>query len=118
MSNVSETAKDFVRTCLTIDPAARPTAEEALRHRWLASDEPHGVQDAEGQMRNLLPQIQKAFDAKRTCESVVFFAFGRGFCAGYFGPGTCRSRFRFGVRLACASLVSLCGAYMPRWCGC
>ena len=72
-SNVSETAQDFVRTCLTIDPAARPTAEEALRHRWLASDEPHGVQDAEGQMRNLLPQIQKAFDAKRTCECLACF---------------------------------------------
>lgn len=31
--NVSETAKDFVRTCLTVDPALRPTAAEALKHK-------------------------------------------------------------------------------------
>lgn len=31
--NVSETAKDFVRTCLTVDPTLRPTAAEALRHK-------------------------------------------------------------------------------------
>lgn len=33
--NVSETAKDFVRTCLTVDPALRPTAAAALRHKVL-----------------------------------------------------------------------------------
>lgn len=31
--NVSSTAKDFVRTCLTIDPEKRPTAETALEHK-------------------------------------------------------------------------------------
>ena len=31
--NVSPTAKDFVRTCLTIDPAKRPTAALALQHK-------------------------------------------------------------------------------------
>ena len=31
--NVSETAKGFVRTCLTVDPALRPTAAEALAHK-------------------------------------------------------------------------------------
>ena len=68
-ANVSETAKDFVRECLTIDPTSRPTAEEALRHKWLASTEPHGVQDESGNMTNLLPQIQKGFDARKTCTS-------------------------------------------------
>ncbi len=66
-ANVSETAKDFVRECLTIDPTSRPTAEEALNHKWLADAEPHFVQDQQGNMTNLLPQIQKAFDAKKTC---------------------------------------------------
>ena len=66
--NVSETAKDFVRECLTIDPASRPTAEQALQHKWLASSEPHFVTDASGNMTNLLPHIQKAFDARKTCE--------------------------------------------------
>ena len=28
---------DFVRQLLTIDPDARPTAEEALRHPWILS---------------------------------------------------------------------------------
>jgi serine/threonine protein kinase len=26
---------DFVRFCLTVDPNKRPTAGEALQHRWL-----------------------------------------------------------------------------------
>lgn len=32
-ANVSDTAKDFVRTCLTNDPHQRPTAAEALQHK-------------------------------------------------------------------------------------
>ena len=71
-ANVSATAKDFVRECLTIDPGSRPTAEEALRHRWLADAEPHGVQDASGNMANLLPQMKRAFDARRTFRKAVF----------------------------------------------
>lgn len=31
-ANVSDTAKDFVRTCLTVDPTKRPTAADALQH--------------------------------------------------------------------------------------
>lgn len=31
--NVSETAKDFVRMCLTVDPLERPTATQALQHK-------------------------------------------------------------------------------------
>ena len=31
--NVSPTAKDFVKTCLTNDPAKRPTAAIALEHK-------------------------------------------------------------------------------------
>jgi serine/threonine protein kinase len=34
-SNVSDTARSFVTQCLTIDPASRPTAEEALKHKWV-----------------------------------------------------------------------------------
>ncbi len=32
-ANVSETARDFVTMCLTIDPKSRPTAAEALQHK-------------------------------------------------------------------------------------
>ena len=69
---LSDTGIDFIRQCLTIDPASRPTADEALRHRWLASPEPHGVQDAAGNMANLLPQMKKAFDARKTFRKAVF----------------------------------------------
>ncbi len=71
-AGVSETARDFVRDCLTIDPTSRPTAAEALKHPWLSSDKPHFVPDPEspsGRPTNLLPNIQKAFDAKKTCTS-------------------------------------------------
>lgn len=70
-ANVSQTARDFVRSCLTIDPDARPTADEALKHPWLASATPHYVADPEspsGGPKDLLPQVKKAFDAKKTCE--------------------------------------------------
>lgn len=30
---VSQTAKDFVKTCLTVDPAKRPTAAAVLQHK-------------------------------------------------------------------------------------
>ena len=71
-ANVSETARDFVTECLTIDPASRPTAAEALKHKWLASEQPHFVQSPTGGPTNLLPQIQKAFDAKKTFRKAVF----------------------------------------------
>jgi serine/threonine protein kinase len=32
-ANVSDTARDFVRACLTIDPERRPTAAECLDHK-------------------------------------------------------------------------------------
>ena len=70
-ANVSQTARDFLTACLTIDPAARPTAEEALKHPWLASATPHYVPDPEspsGGPKDLLPQVKKAFDAKKTCK--------------------------------------------------
>ncbi|PPQ70548.1 hypothetical protein CVT26_013135 [Gymnopilus dilepis] len=66
--NVSETAKDFVRTCLTLDPVQRPTAAQALQHKWLASEEPHFVPDPtreDGGPADLLPNVMKAFNAKK-----------------------------------------------------
>ncbi|CAB4394521.1 unnamed protein product [Rhizophagus irregularis] len=36
--NVSEDAKDFIRALLNINPSERPTAAEALKHRWIVGD--------------------------------------------------------------------------------
>ncbi|KAI5117907.1 hypothetical protein M0805_003601 [Coniferiporia weirii] len=72
--NVSETARDFVRLCLTVDPAVRPTAKEALEHRWLASETPHFVADPNspnGGPRDLLPSIRKGFNARKTFRKAV-----------------------------------------------
>ncbi|CAE6537476.1 unnamed protein product [Rhizoctonia solani] len=73
-ANVSETAKDFVRYCLTVDPNKRPTAAQALEHKWLADTDRHFVPDPDsesGQPTNLLPHIQKQFDARKTFRKAV-----------------------------------------------
>jgi len=73
-ANVSDTARDFVKQCLTIDPSRRPTAEQMLKHKWLADITPHFVVDPEsstGQPVNLLPHIQRQFDARRTFRRAV-----------------------------------------------
>jgi serine/threonine protein kinase len=75
-ANVSQPARDFVGECLTVDPTSRPTATEALQHKWLASDKPHFVPDPEsptGGPTDLLPNIQKVFNARKTCECAPQF---------------------------------------------
>ncbi|RSH78214.1 uncharacterized protein EHS24_002675 [Apiotrichum porosum] len=71
--DVSETAKDFVRACLTIDPTNRPTAAQLLQHPWLQAATATTVQATEipaGEV-NLLPNVKKAFDAKKTFRRAV-----------------------------------------------
>ncbi|EIN14529.1 Pkinase-domain-containing protein [Punctularia strigosozonata HHB-11173 SS5] len=73
-ANVSPMAKDFVSYCLTVDPNDRPTAEQALAHGWLADEKPHFVPDPEsptGGPTDLLPNMQKAFNAKKTFRKAV-----------------------------------------------
>ncbi|KAF5325403.1 hypothetical protein D9619_009671 [Psilocybe cf. subviscida] len=66
-ASVSDVAKDFVRTCLTVDQHKRPTAAEALEHKWLKMDEDYFVPDPEreGAPKDLLPMVKRAFDAKQ-----------------------------------------------------
>lgn len=61
---VSDTAREFVRACLTIDPTNRPSASDLLNHKWLKSDVA-----ALGDNVDLLPSVKAAFDAKKTCTS-------------------------------------------------
>ena len=65
---VSETAKEFIRCCLTVDPHKRPTAQLMLEHKWLSS-----VPDANaGTAPDLLPGVKRNFDARKTCGSFYF----------------------------------------------
>ncbi|KAJ9099921.1 hypothetical protein QFC21_003926 [Naganishia friedmannii] len=68
---VSEEAKAFVRKCLTIDPTNRPTAEELLHDPWLKNVEEHYVATPQGSATDLLPQVRKAFDARKTFRKAV-----------------------------------------------
>jgi calcium/calmodulin-dependent protein kinase I len=95
---VSDTAKDFVRTCLTMDAAKRPTAKQLLEHSWLASIDGHFVPDPDsptGGPTDLLPQIQKAFNARKVCAYLFVFCYG--------GPGL---RLSIAVRRAILSVVA------------
>ncbi|KAJ3997338.1 kinase-like domain-containing protein [Lentinula boryana] len=74
-ANVSQTAREFIRWCLTIDPNQRPTASECLKHKWLASATPHFVPDPEsptGGPTDLLPHVKKAFNAKGLWRKAAF----------------------------------------------
>jgi len=35
-TGVSESAKDFISKLLTLDVTKRPTAEQAMQHKWVA----------------------------------------------------------------------------------
>ncbi|KAH9015601.1 Pkinase-domain-containing protein [Lactarius pseudohatsudake] len=74
-ANVSDTARDFVSACLTIDPTQRPAATEMLQHRWLSDEKPHFVPDPDsptGGPTDLLPHIQKRLDAKTRFRRAVW----------------------------------------------
>lgn len=62
---VSDTAKDFINKCLTIDPDRRMTAQQALEHPFLAVSTPSSANS------DLLPNIQKNFNARRTFRKAV-----------------------------------------------
>lgn len=67
--HVSDSARDFIRQCLTIDQHKRPTADGILNHPWL-KEEHIGVTD-DGRHRDLLPHVRKAFNAKSTWRSAL-----------------------------------------------
>ncbi|KAL2139033.1 hypothetical protein VTI28DRAFT_5871 [Corynascus sepedonium] len=69
---VSESAKDFIRRCLTIDPAKRMTAHEALQHPFVAGWA-RAAAGGEGADKgtNLLPTVKKNFNARRTLHAAI-----------------------------------------------
>ncbi|TKA77458.1 hypothetical protein B0A55_04757 [Friedmanniomyces simplex] len=63
--NVSLTARQFIKRCLTIDPTQRITAHEALSHQWIA-----GPESGRGE-EDLLPTVKKNFNARRTLHKAI-----------------------------------------------
>ncbi|KAI9059591.1 Pkinase-domain-containing protein [Trametes sanguinea] len=57
-SNVSEEAKDFIKTLLNPDPSKRPTAEEALQHKWLTEHAPSTEHDLTGLREHFDPRAR------------------------------------------------------------
>jgi len=57
--DVSDKAKDFIKGCLTVDPAKRLTAKQALAHPWLSKEEPVKAE------ADLLPNVRSNFNARR-----------------------------------------------------
>ncbi|KAB5542680.1 kinase-like domain-containing protein [Coniochaeta sp. 2T2.1] len=70
---VSDSAKDFIRRCLTVDPGKRMTAHEALQHPFVAGWARGGVNGgADGDKgQNLLPTVKKNFNARRTLHAAI-----------------------------------------------
>ncbi|KAJ9130281.1 Calcium calmodulin-dependent protein kinase [Coniochaeta hoffmannii] len=70
---VTDGAKDFIRRCLTVDPAKRMTAHEALQHPfvagWARGGPGGGAEGDKGQ--NLLPTVKKNFNARRTLHAAI-----------------------------------------------
>jgi calcium/calmodulin-dependent protein kinase I len=62
---VSQTARDFIDRCLTVDPHARQTAHQALQHPWIreaTTAEPPSVK--EEKKADLLPNVRRNFNAR------------------------------------------------------
>ncbi|KAK4048933.1 Calcium/calmodulin-dependent protein kinase type I [Microbotryomycetes sp. JL201] len=73
---VSESARDFIRKCLTIDKTKRMTAHQALEHPWLASvrhqADNSNLNDDSNKGPDLLPTLKKKFDARQTFRRAIF----------------------------------------------
>ena len=69
--NVSDTARDFIKRCLTIDPRQRMTSHQALQHPWIKFTDPPSPEQAAGEGQDLLPTVKKNFNARRTLHKAI-----------------------------------------------
>lgn len=61
--NISSEARDFINKLLSIDPRKRPTATEALNHRWMTTD---AALD-----QDLLEQVRENFNPRQKLRSAI-----------------------------------------------
>lgn len=66
---VSQQAREFIKSCLTVDPKARLTAHQALQHPWV--NPPYDQTDTLGSGEDLLPTVKKNFNARRTLHKAI-----------------------------------------------
>lgn len=67
--SVSQTARQFINRCLTVDPKERMTAHEALAHPWIS---PGTASDANAKgSEDLLPIVKKNFNARRRLHQAI-----------------------------------------------
>jgi calcium/calmodulin-dependent protein kinase I len=62
-AGISETAKDFIRSLLVVEPSKRLTATQALKHDWILKDNLNDV--------NLLPVAKRIFNARSAFKKAV-----------------------------------------------
>ncbi|CCE66081.1 hypothetical protein TPHA_0O01120 [Tetrapisispora phaffii CBS 4417] len=60
---ISDEAKKFILSALTIEPEERPTAEQLLSHPWITSTMSHDA--------DLLPSVREGFDARKKFREAV-----------------------------------------------
>ena len=68
---VSDTAREFIKRCLTVDPRERITAHQALQHEWIKPVDPASPEAAAGEGQDLLPVVKKNFNARRTLHKAI-----------------------------------------------
>jgi calcium/calmodulin-dependent protein kinase I len=71
--SVSQTAREFIKRCLTVDPMQRMTSHQALQHPWIKGVDPLSPQKspADGDQEDLLPVVKKNFNARRTLHKAI-----------------------------------------------
>jgi len=71
--NVSHTARDFIKQCLTVDPKQRMSAHQALQHPWINTEDPMSPEQQRGgaTAEDLLPIVKKNFNARRTLHKAI-----------------------------------------------
>jgi serine/threonine protein kinase len=65
---VSQEARNFIKSCLTVNPQSRMTAHEALQHPWV--NLPYENANF-GSGEDLLPTVKKNFNARRTLHRAI-----------------------------------------------
>ncbi len=65
--SVSQNARQFINSCLTVDPNQRMTAHGALEHPWFSGGKSQSGRDGQ----DLLPTVKKNFNARRTLHAAI-----------------------------------------------